>query len=194
MREKYPGTHWAQMYQLAETFYHENGHLLIPRDHLAAGQPLGAWIGTQRWDFKHRTNSMFTQERIDRLNAIGMVWDVSQKAWDVMYICCRAYVKAYGDLRVPQAYVTVEGRCLGIWLNQQRIRKKEGKLLAARVQRLEELHIIWEPEKLRRSQWDANFNLLEQYLTSVGDILVPTDYITPSGIKLGIWLSNQRTF
>ena len=49
------------------------GILLVPNDYVCQGKRLGAWIGTQRMEYKSRTNPRFTQARVD-LNSMPLVW------------------------------------------------------------------------------------------------------------------------
>ncbi|MFF9076115.1 Helicase associated domain protein [Streptomyces sp. NPDC014872] len=41
--------------------------------------------------------------------------------------------------------------------------------------------------------WDELFGAAEQYRKRTGNLLVPTDHETPAGLKLGRWLSEQRS-
>ena len=83
---------WLAFYCLAEQYRREHGDLLVPNDYVCQGKRLGAWIGTQRMEYKSRTNPRFTQARVDLLNAIGMVWDVRQFQWNRMYQALERYL------------------------------------------------------------------------------------------------------
>ena len=182
---------WMAAYRLAEQYFRDNGHLLIPGDYVCQGRRLGAWIGTQRQDYRTRTNREFTQERIDLLNAIGMVWDVRAFQWDLMCAELRRYRELYGSARVPQSYVTPEGRRLGIWLNGVRMDYKRGRLSEERRAQLEALGVVWTPETLRRGRWDRHFARLQAYVSQTGQLPSAKD-LTDDGFQLGEWLSNQR--
>lgn len=130
---------WLAFYRLAEQYRREHGDLLVPNDYVCQGKRLGAWIGTQRMEYKSRTNPRFTQARVDLLNAIGMVWDVRQFQWNRMYQALERYLQKHGTARVPQSYVTEEGVKLGIWLNKVRMEYKRGRLSQARQAQLEAL-------------------------------------------------------
>ena len=182
---------WLAFYCLAEQYRREHGDLLVPNDYVCQGKRLGAWIGTQRMEYKSRTNPRFTQARVDLLNAIGMVWDVRQFQWNRMYQALERYLQKHGTARVPQSYVTEEGVKLGIWLNKVRMEYKRGRLSQARQAQLEALGVVWEPEVLRRESWEHFFALLEDYVVCNGTF-PPATYQTEAGVKLGIWLSNQK--
>lgn len=182
---------WLAFYRLAEQYRREHGDLLVPNDYVCQGKRLGAWIGTQRMEYKSRTNPRFTQARVDLLNAIGMVWDVRQFQWNRMYQALERYLQKHGTARVPQSYVTEEGVKLGIWLNKVRMEYKRGRLSQAQQAQLEALGVVWEPEVLRRESWEHFFALLEDYVVCNGTF-PPATYQTEAGVKLGIWLSNQK--
>ena len=110
---------WLAFYCLAEQYRREHGDLLVPNDYVYQGKRLGAWIGTQRMEYKSRTNPRFTQARVDLLNAIGMVWDVRQFQWNRMYQALERYLQKHGTARVPQSYVTEEGVKLA-WFGSQK--------------------------------------------------------------------------
>lgn len=182
---------WDEMYALARDYARENGTLLVPGDYEVAGRRLGAWIGTQRYDCKAGSNPFLTPERKEKLDAIGMVWDVREHRFQYMCNRLRAYIVDFGDARVPQSYVTPEGDKLGVWLNRVRMSEKEGKLSGAQRAQLEELGVIWQPEALRRSVWDVRYAQAMAYRKENG-AFPPADYVTPEGDRLGLWLANQR--
>ena len=67
---------WYTNYTLAKDYYKEHGNLLIPQHYIINGKNLGLWISNQRAYYK---NSKLSQERIELLNSIGMVWNAKSK-------------------------------------------------------------------------------------------------------------------
>jgi len=186
-----PDKAWNILYQLAEKYYRAHGNLLIPGDYISEGKRLGRWIGTQRGDYKKRKNPFFTQSRIDRLNAIGMAWDVDEHNWQIMYKELQRYAEEYGTVRVPQSYITPEGATLGIWVNRVRMDYKKGTLAQEKQAMLTKLGMIWEPETLRRGEWDIRFDLLKAYI-DCNNRFPSSDYVTEGGVRLGNWLNCQK--
>jgi very-short-patch-repair endonuclease len=187
-----PDAIWDASFQLAEAYFMEHGHLLIPHSYMCAGRRLGRWIGTQRSDYYKRTNPFFTRECIAKLESIGMVWDVKNAAWEIMCRELENYCRQYGTARVPQSYVTPEGKQLGGWINKQRMDRRCNKIAPERKERLEKLGMIWEAEVLRRGSWDVKLDLLKVYLANHNGKFPAADYITEAGVQLGLWLNNQR--
>ena len=182
---------WNKKYTLAKIFFKKYGHLLIPYDYMIDGIRLGRWIGTQRQNYIKRDNSFFTQEKIEKLNQIGMVWDVKKAQWESMYLVLKKYKEKYGNIRVPQSHITESGIKLGIWMNKQRLDYSEGKLSLERQKKLEELDIIWNPRHLITEQWMKNFLAIQEYKNTHNHF--PTiSYIDKEGVRLGCWLAEQR--
>ncbi len=66
---------WDESYQLALEYFIENGNLNIKTDYVTeCGYNLGAWIYLQR---KYLVQEKLTSEQIEKLNMIGMIWNVS---------------------------------------------------------------------------------------------------------------------
>ena len=40
--------------------------------------------------------------------------------------------------------------------------------------------------------WDLMYPAAKAYYAEHGDLLIPTDYVTASGLNLGFWISNMR--
>lgn len=123
---------------------------------------MGRWIGTHH----KQDNPRFTKERIAKLEAIGMVWDVKEAHWKEMYVALQIYSQQYCSARVPQSYISPDGKKLGIWLNQQRMEYKKGRLPDERKILLENLDVIWNPETLRRESWHEKYCILKEYTKS----------------------------
>lgn len=66
---------WDEAYQLAVEFFVNNGHLNVRTDYLTEdGYNLGSWIYLQRSYF---AKEKLSEEQIEKLNLIGMIWNVS---------------------------------------------------------------------------------------------------------------------
>ena len=71
---------WEKNYRVAEMYFEKNGHLLVGRDCVFEGVNLGRWINTQRNAYNCIGRRKISQERISRLEAIGMVWNTRKKS------------------------------------------------------------------------------------------------------------------
>jgi len=135
---------WNEKYELAKQYYVENGNLLIPYEYEVSGINLGAWIGTQRQAYKGIGKSRITQNHIDLLEQINMIWDVKLAVWEEKYLLAVQYFVKHGNLKVPHSYV-VDGVQLGRWIETQRqaYKEKHYKITDEQIRKLEKIQMIW---------------------------------------------------
>ncbi len=65
---------WYLSYHLAEEFYQEHHHLLIPRDYIVCGNNLERWVRTQRANY---AKGLLSPQKTALLNEIEMIWDMT---------------------------------------------------------------------------------------------------------------------
>lgn len=66
---------WDRWYSIAKEYYREHGDLNIKLNKEINGRKIGRWINNQRKARKNNNgNRKITQEQIDKLNEIGMIW------------------------------------------------------------------------------------------------------------------------
>ena len=175
---------WEFWFGLLELYKEESGDCLVDAKHTnASGFKIGSWINTQRARKDH-----LTPERIERLNALGFVWDPLIQQWEQGFRELVAYKKEFGDCLVAWPYITASGFKLGGWIAVRRTNKDQ--LTPARIKRLNALGFVWDPHA---EQWEKGFRELVAYKEEFGDCLVTQTHITASGFKLGGWVSEQRT-
>ncbi|MDB2644938.1 Helicase associated domain protein, partial [Luminiphilus sp.] len=174
---------WEKGFTELERYYAEYGDCAVPYNHLSgSGFKLGAWVVNNR-----NGSITITQEKLDRLNSIGFIWDPLQQQWEEGFTELERYYAEYGDCMVPQRYATPSGFNLGNWVSTQRVAATT--LSKERVDRLNRIGFIWDPYE---QQWEEGFSALKQYYAEHGDCLVPQKYVTPSDLKLGRWVRSQR--
>jgi len=177
---------WAATYQKAVAFHHEHGHLDIPAT-LAGNKrnALGEWIVRQR---KYRRDGILAEDRIRRLDAIGMIWEHRGVAWQKKLDALTAYQREHGDTLVPQRHVQ-DGVKLGVWVSQMRAKYASGKLPTDRIADLEQAGMVWRvndhPMRARALKAAAAFHREHDHL----DVPHDTRY---DGVPLGAWLARQR--
>ena len=181
------GVKWNKMYKLAEEYYNEHGDLLVPNKYQTkSGEKLGWWIYTTRKAYK--TGDLLS-DKIEKLEAIGMVWDASINKEEKWYKLAVEYHNENGDLLVPQNYKTKSGEKLGIWISIVRAAYKNGDLSQDKIKKLEAIDMVWD---VKEYEWNKMYKLAKKYYNEHGDLLVPTFYQTKSGEKLGQWISSMR--
>ena len=178
---------WMIMYNQAVDYFQQNGNLLIPLKYTTSdNSKLGVWIGSQRKRFKDNT---MTDNEIDLLNKIGMVWSVTESQWYEMYDLAVEYYRTNGNLLVPHNYLTENDKSLGLWIGTQRKKYKSNQLSEKELSLLNKIGMVWYPSD---SRWNEFYDLAVEYYKEEGNLLVPQRYKTKDNKPLGSWLGRQR--
>lgn len=178
---------WLKYYELAKEYYEFNGDLAVNLRYSKEGKNLGIWISSQRYAKKKGTLS---KQQIEMLEAIGMSWHQFSNKWEMGYGYALQYFEENSNCNAPIGYVYSDGFKLGAWISTQRNKYRNGKLSKKQIKRLEDLHIDWTPTG---NAWMNTYSEAEKYFREFGNLFVPTNYITSTGINLGLWIQNQRT-
>ena len=181
---------WEAHYREAKQYFEEHGDLLVPTDYIEAdGKNLNRWLLTQR---NYRSQGKLTQEQIDRLSSIGMVWKFDDP-WEIGFAHAKSYYEEHGNLLVQGTYVCPGGYALGGWILNQRANyakpDKYRKVSPTQKKRLDEIGMVWSAVAER---WEAAYALAEEYWKEHGDLCVPTKYKAPNGYALDEWVRSQR--
>lgn len=181
-------TAWEKGFASAQKYRTEHGDLLVPVRYRDKNDfALGEWIVYNRQRY---LGGNLTQNRIERLEAIGMVWSTSNDLWEQNYTAATQYYLEHGDLEVPIKYETPSGFGLGVWLGAQRAAHKAGELPQEQVERLEALGMDWINRNDRK--WMSLYDVAAAYYHEHGNLNVPSEYVTPDGVLLGKWVARQR--
>lgn len=179
---------WEKGFASAQKYRTEHGDLLVPVRYRDKNDfALGEWIVYNRQRY---LGGNLTQNRIERLEAIGMVWSTSNDLWEQNYAAATQYYLEHGDLEVPIKYETPSGFGLGVWLGAQRAAHKAGELPQEQVERLDALGMDWTNRNDRK--WMSLYDVAAAYYHEQGNLNVPSEYVTPDGVLLGKWVARQR--
>ena len=183
------------MFQKAKEYYSQHGNLEVERRYKTPdGYSLGSWLCTQR---KIRAGEQFgslSQERIAKLDSIGMRWQsVADISWEKYFTAAQKYYDNNGNLDIKTQYVTPDGIRLGSWLAGIRTCRKNGLrssyLTEERAKQLDGIGMIWsQPDYV----WERNYSAALDYYRQHGDLEVPADCVV-NGVRLGRWIVNLRT-
>ena len=179
---------WEKGFASAQKYRTEHGDLLVPVRYRDKNDfALGEWIVYNRQRY---LGGNLTQNRIERLEAIGMVWSTSNDLWEQNYAAATQYYLEHGDLEVPIKYETSSGFGLGVWLGAQRAAHKAGELPQEQVERLDALGMDWTNRNDRK--WMSLYDVAAAYYHEHGNLNVPSEHVTPDGVLLGKWVARQR--
>jgi superfamily II DNA or RNA helicase len=173
-------TAWEEGFSYLKAYQEREGHCRVPKEQKEHGFRLGQWVGVQRTDEKN-----LSEERRQRLNELGFVWNTREADWEEGFSYLKAYKEREGRCRVSQKHKE-NGYRLGQWVGVQRTDEKN--LSEERRQRLNELGFVW---NTREADWEEGFSYLKAYKEREGHCRVPVSYVQNS-FRLGAWVDAQR--
>ncbi len=136
---------WEENYLEAVKYFRKYGNLNVPGKYVTeSGIKLGNWIVHLRQKKNGNGNGRpLDEEQTERLNRIGMIWDVEQHRFDVGLEHAERYFSEHGNLKVSPKYVCDDGYALGAWIVQKKRQYRTGTMSEDRIQKLEKTGIIW---------------------------------------------------
>lgn len=182
---------WETYYIAARQYYREKGNLKVPKSYQTqTGLTLGSWIQTQRRVRAGSVTGNLSEEKVRKLDEIGMVWDSKDQSWNEALRELQAYYEEHGNLDVKARYVTENGFRLGRWVCNLRMKVKNKGLDQALTKEqqgeLEKLGMIWDRNG---EKWEEYFREAQGYYLEHGNLEVPVKYVTENGVPLGRWLA-----
>lgn len=111
--------------------------------------------------------------------------------WDQRYAELVEFKERFGHCIVPQHWE--ENPKLGLWVMNQRVARKKGKLPPEKVDLLDKLGFVWIAKVTRNqhAKWYERFAELKKFKAKYGHPNVPSNSIEYS--TLARWQNNQRT-
>ena len=202
---------WNKMYELAKKYYEHYSDLKIPFSFKTIngyesdenGYNLGFWISNQRVKYKKGTLS---EDRIKQLEKIDMIFGIGkQDVWNIMYDLAKKYYEHHGNLKISHSFKTIngyetdeKGYKLGFWISKQRINYKNGTLSEDRIEKLEEIGMIF--ENVYKDTWNMMYKLAKKYYEHYDNLKIPKMFktingyeIDEKGYNLGVWIATQKT-
>lgn len=184
---------WEKNYLEAKAYYEKYGDLLVPVDYVTeTGFSLGVWIMRMRRAKATRRDGVVTDERVAKLNEIGMSWDVRNDQWERNYLEAAAYYREHGNLLVPGRYTSPNGIKLGCWIAHMRTSrngKGRGALTDDQIARLNLIGMAWDADEER---WRIGYEAAKKFWLEHGSLNVPSSYETGDGYRLGRWINLKR--
>lgn len=186
---------WDSMYLLAKDYYEKHNNLEIERRYVTSeGYALGSWLNTQRCVRSGKICGILTEERIKKLDAIGMDWRCKYDlAWDKYYNAICKYKYEYGNIDIKANYVTPDGIELGAWISNLRTAKNSRRrgyyLTDERIAMLGKLGMIWDKLDYR---WEKNYSACVEYYKEHRSLDIPAHYATKDGLRIGAWIRRMR--
>jgi superfamily II DNA or RNA helicase len=178
------GSNWDEWFGLLMRFKAREGHCRVFQDHVEGNYRLGNWVNNLR---QKRIRDALSDERKLRLDAIGFVWNVIEKAWEEGLAALTAFKAREGHCRVPLAHV--EGTYkLGQWVGFLRGKRIRDDLSDERKLRLDAIGFVWDKHK---SVWEQGLAALKIFNAREGHCRVPARHVEGT-VRLGQWVSVRR--
>lgn len=135
---------WMTGYEHAKEYFDEFGKLDISYSYACQdGYNLGKWISNQRAAYNGTARKGLSEEQISLLNAIGMIWNVSEFRWECSYKEAERYYQIHGDFSVPRNYISKNGINLFTWLEAQKSAYLKNELSQEKIAELNSIDIDW---------------------------------------------------
>jgi len=209
---------WNEKYNLAKMYYEHYGNLEVPVkfkttngiEYDENGIAIGEWLKCQRRTYQGKRSYKIIEERIKKLEKIGMRFETYDKSgvWNKKYNLAKMYYEHYGNLEVPVKFKTTngidydeKGIALGTWIDTQRQAyqgKGTNQITEEQIKKLEKIGMRFEICD-RSEVWNEKYNLAKIYYEHYGNLEIPQTFKTTNGvdsdengITLGIWISTQR--
>ena len=178
---------WEERFAELVSYKEMHGDTLV-----RGASQLGNWVSVQRTFYRWLQEgkpSYLTNERIERLNQIGFVWDAQEAAWEEKFAELVEFKATHGHTDVPRSW---ENNQLNNFVgNQRRFYKKfkeEGKMVAITKERIERLDSIgFEWRSKQTYQWKIRFGELRDFYDENGAVPVPS-----TKMSLYKWACRQK--
>ena len=181
-------TAWNRMYKQAQEYYEINGNLTLPTTDEYS--KLNNWVKNQRTKYNvDPKKCKLSKEQIELLESIGMIWNVIDYRWNIMYLQAKSYYEQYGTLSIPDEREK-EYKQLRTWIQEQKMKHNTEagpNLSKEQVEQLEAIGIVW---NVNQASYDNMYKQAKEYFEKHGDLLVPEN---EEYKRLSTWVKNQRT-
>ncbi|GGV42124.1 helicase [Kitasatospora herbaricolor] len=165
-------------------FHTKHGHLAVPGEYVDPhGFATGAFVQGQR-DARHAGELDDNPQWIAELDALGMIWNTHDAAWQTNITTIRFYLADHGHLAIPSREPA------GAFLTEQRSLAARGQLSEQRRTELDALDPQWQLP--HGPDWTRKYGALRTYLRAGHD---PKDIQADTVIgtvKAGSWLRRQH--
>ncbi|MBF0215079.1 MAG: helicase associated domain-containing protein [Magnetococcales bacterium] len=172
---------WEEMFAALTEYREQHGDCLVSESQTDQSQ-LAWWVAAQR---KARLANQLEPERVQRLDAIGFVWDAQEVIWMESFRSMESYRQRFGHCLVPADWP--ENPRLALWVTAQRNARQKGHLGDKRIALLTGLGMIWDPKEAIAEEMILQ---LQAFQARHGHCEVPLE--SPEFPRLGLWIQFQR--
>jgi superfamily II DNA or RNA helicase len=181
---------WKMRFDELLRYKEKNGDCKVPNE-WPENLKLGHWVNQQRYLKKC---GQLHPKREEMLNSIAFDWGFKRDfggvkpkdLWPLRYEQLVEFKKQNGHCDVPYNYA--ENRQLGIWVGNQRYKRKQNRLPPEHERLLNELGFTW--EDVEHDVWNDRYQELAEFKVKHSHCDVPMVY--PENPKLGSFTKRMR--
>ncbi|MFJ4674019.1 DEAD/DEAH box helicase [Kitasatospora purpeofusca] len=189
---------WREGIGHARRWFEETGGLDVPYSALVGengNYPLGKWLSDRRGE---NANGELASYRVEMLDALGMIWSVSDARFEAGLDWARVWAKGHGGSLAAPARASVGGYAIGTWLSELRAAAQvpagePGALAPERRRALEEIDPFWCPAW--PVTWQRAYATARLWWLDTDGLVdwtrLPADTVF-EGEQLGRWVQAQR--
>lgn len=179
---------WDDKYRQLCDYRQKHGHCFIPVN-CRENKALGTWVASQR---RLEAKGKLAAAKKKRLDELGFIWSRDMQhqlksaydtQWEASFEKLKVYQQMHGTCQVSPRKDAVLQR----WTRWQRLLFCEGKLSAARIDRLNQLRFPW---NVQESYWMRMYDALVDFKKHFGHTRVPSQW-TPNP-QLAAWTYRVR--
>ena len=132
---------WEDCYKLAKDYFVKHGNLNVPANFVSDGIWLNKWLNEQKLILQgRRSGQKLTDSQVEKLSTIGLTAEEPRDIrWQQRYDELKHYYDQHGDSHIPTDYTDSSGQNLYVWLTNQKVSAKAGKLSDRRKSLLREV-------------------------------------------------------
>jgi hypothetical protein len=139
---------WDLHFERLRDFVAKHGHTRVSPEYSPL---LQSWVERQKNENRKRQmnhqNHQMTDERLERLNQIGMTWEVYNNRWEMQYGQLLDFYRTHGHTHVSSA----TNYSLVLWCTKQRrqykrlLDKSRSPLTPEKICKLNRIGFLWDP-------------------------------------------------
>ena len=132
---------WDECFEKAQAYYKEYGNLNVPPSYTSDGVWLNKWLNEQKLILQgKRDGKALTEVQKAKLASIGLTAEEPRDIrWQQRYAELKHYYDTHGNSHIPTDYTDSSGQNLYVWLTNQKVSAKAGKLSDRRKNLLREV-------------------------------------------------------
>jgi hypothetical protein len=176
------------MYKKFQHYVEQHGHARVPFQY-SENPSLGRWVDAQRRQYRllrDGKKTLLSQDRLELLNQLGMIWNIRDYSWEERYEELLEYYYQHGHVNVPLRF-----RELGNWVYKQRSdfkarqRGEATQMTTERMVQLSVLGMVWD---IPKESWDESYRKLVEFHMTHGHTNVPINVED----SFSLWVHIQR--